>query len=485
MDIENEVCFLFLFCLISSLSTPTHYRYRRSAAVGAIITILSIGVGPFVQQMATVRNQLVPSSIPASMPRAGSYQVMAQRTSNQEAMGWEINEESIAIYNAALGQSNTSARVKPDCPTGDCDIPPFRSLALCSHCSDVSHLLSSSSNPVPCYTDYSVFNHSLPTGLNLSYTNIPFFSTNSGSVSTGANIEGYRDEYLPPRSRSFWLNAVLNLTTIRVAGVANLSDATASHCSLYWCVKTYSGGVKGGQAYETVLDTYYEAEATYPVTFRLPAKTNLPAANFTVHDEGKGGLQRWLADKFEFRTGFDLSCIQDWGNSETLVSIESGPSTTEFTQPFISFKTPDLFARIADGLTAHVRTVQPSVESAKMAGGTRSSTEHALGKSWVMETQIHIRWVWITLPAFLVLLTITFLVMVVLQSKQRRLDLWKSSSLPLLYLPEMDQNIQQDMRLLGDPVQVGSLSKKIRAMLLKDDSTSDTWQLHSVDKLAH
>jgi hypothetical protein len=140
---------------------------------------------------------------------------------------------------------------------------------------------------------------------------------------------------------------------------------------------------------------------------------------------------------------------------------------------------------MADELTTHVRTILPPAKSATSVGTTSSSTEHALGKSWIVETQIHSRWGWISLPALVIILTVVFLAMTILQSKKRKLHAWKSSSLPLLYLSELDQNIQQDMRTLGNPVQVESLSEQVHVTLVKDKSTNDRWQLNSVDNVAH
>lgn len=56
----------------------------------------------------------------------------------------------------------------------------------------------------------------------------------------------------------------------------------------------------------------------------------------------------------------------------------------------------------------------------------------AHGTSWFMQTSILVHWAWITLPALLVVLTVIFLAITTWQNQSRRLDVWKSSMVPLL-----------------------------------------------------
>lgn len=82
--------------------------------------------------MTSVQNQRVWSSIPVFMPRAESY----EKYSSEALLPGEALS---AIYDAVFSQSNASAFITLDCPTGDCEFPLFQLLAFCSHWSDVSH----------------------------------------------------------------------------------------------------------------------------------------------------------------------------------------------------------------------------------------------------------------------------------------------------------------------------------------------------------
>ncbi|KAL4884735.1 hypothetical protein BJY04DRAFT_169911 [Aspergillus karnatakaensis] len=55
------------------------------------------------------------------------------------------------------------------------------------------------------------------------------------------------------------------------------------------------------------------------------------------------------------------------------------------------------------------------------------------GTAFVSEVYVHVNWVWLCLPATVVLLTLVFLVLTVQVNKTQGGELWKSSILPVLY----------------------------------------------------
>lgn len=58
---------------VGSIALVWGSRMRHWASLGALITILAIAVGPFVQQMSTVQNTRVPVSLPVSVGRGQTY----------------------------------------------------------------------------------------------------------------------------------------------------------------------------------------------------------------------------------------------------------------------------------------------------------------------------------------------------------------------------------------------------------------------------
>ncbi|ODM15424.1 hypothetical protein SI65_09027 [Aspergillus cristatus] len=249
-----------------------------------MLTVLSIGVGPFVQQMATVRNARVDSDIPAATSRTEAFRDIGpfgtRPTSNM----------IFGIYNTVSADPDNTApnafhtAVTPYCPTGNCDILPFQTVAVCSQCIDVSHLLSMREEKRSCDAS-SIASFFLPNGVHLNRTN--------HILKLGFDC------------------ALLNLSILRIPQEAPLFSATANHCSLYWCINTYSTSVKNNKVKETLLDTYHDAGARYylgHLDLRPPAKGNSSASIFTVEDDASKPLTQWLVDKLQFNNTPPVWC---------------------------------------------------------------------------------------------------------------------------------------------------------------------------------
>lgn len=424
-----------------------------------------------MQQMATVRNARVDSDIPAATSRTEVFRDIGpfgtRPTSNM----------IFGIYNTVSADpDNTTPNafhtaVTPYCPTGNCDILPFRTLAVCSQCIDVSHLLSMREEKRSCDSS-SIASFFLPNGVHLNRT-----ITSSSLVSTGTGTKPR------PGIKNYGESVLLNRSIISISQEAPSSSATANHCSLYWCINTYSTSVKDNKVKETLLDTYHDAGARYylgHLDLLLPAKGNSSASIFTVEDDASKPLTQWLVDKLQFNNTPPVWC------SPRGTSMLEKSKETEFVQVLLNASIPDSFSKIAAGITKHVRSETSKFqESAIGSSGIEwnySPLEPARGTSWTVQTQLHVRWAWITLPVVLAILTMIFLLMTALQSRKRGLDVWKSSTIPLLY-SGLNPGIQRELRAVVDPMQTEGLACRVRVWLLKPENTSETWRLDAMDSM--
>ncbi|OJJ31659.1 hypothetical protein ASPWEDRAFT_176721 [Aspergillus wentii DTO 134E9] len=440
-------------------------KMRRSATIGALITIMAIGVGPFVQQTVAVVNNRVDSDIAASAVRTESYGkdgVTADELPSRDMMA--------SIYGSLFlnSQSNSNASattVSPDCPTGNCDIPPFRSLAICSKCSDVSHMLSLVQGSVACGsgTEYS---YQLPNGLQLNYT------------SEVLKLDLPKNDFISTETNYYSSMQTFGQPVLPAPPVDPPTNASATQCSLFWCVNTYSSSMKDNKVNETLIDSYHNTTImsnSQDYLLSPPAKGNLTATNYVVHRDTSLTLSDWLMNRLQFNNTFSYTCMDG-----AYISRGTSSFRNEFLQPLLDSPIPDLFAQIAAGMSTHVRKANqtaylPSTGFYESSNGAPP----AQGTSWTVETQIHVRWGWITLPVLLILFTMIFLVMTAVQSKIHKVDIWKSSTAPLL-CSGLDHNLQERMWAVGDPMQVENLTNRVRVRLIRDDRT-DTWRLDSYD----
>lgn len=91
---------------------------------------------------------------------------------------------------------------------------------------------------------------------------------------------------------------------------------------------------------------------------------------------------------------------------------------------------------------------------------------------------VHVLWAWIAIPTILPILTVLFLIMTALQSRAKGLHVWKSSTVPLL-CSGLYQKVQQEIRALGDVMQMVDLTNTVQARYV--ESEDGTWILDTTD----
>lgn len=411
-----------------------------------------------------------------------------------------------AIFSGADSTSSNadwasfSSYTKPDCPTGDCIIPRFKSLAACSSCSNATHLLSVRESHVPDNgreepTAQHVY--SLPNGLTLNVTSnaIGFCSDWFIGTSTKSDRDSiYGLEALAlPGTKNFGHSASMNISAILIETDTmekRVVNATAMQCSLYWCINTYEATVKNGSVSEPVLDTYHDSTASFSgryanheeitILLKPPVSDSEAPATFTIEERSSNGLSRWLAEKLQFSIGSNY-CVETY---ETEVDFtEQGSDFVPFLE---NHGLPELVSRIAEGITAYIRSANETVfvpykQEVDTYTLSTDGTQPAHGTAWAVQTQLYVHWAWITLPAVLIILTIVFLITTALQSRNRSLEVWKSSTLPLL-CSGLGLEFQQELRVAGGPTQVEDEAKKLQVRCAMNPESPERWRLDVMER---
>ncbi|KAJ6001569.1 hypothetical protein N7499_002528 [Penicillium canescens] len=436
---------------------------RNLAAIGAVVTILSIGVGPLVQQMASVDNVRVKSDIPASVPRTKAF------TDEDNSQDLPTSGLLSSIYTSLYGASNFSTNlnsVMPDCPTGNCDFSPFRSLAVCSHCINITDLLSFSVSNSTCRLRYPRVNHTLPNGVHAQVGG-GYSDHALGPITAG---EAYNNEALSA-PEALGSSSFVNFTAISIANNSVLNHASAIQCSLLWCVNTYEIHMENNKAHETLVESYHDPKAWFNnsmLELRPPTKGNLTASLFAVSQTTSNYISYWFSDKLLMNNSYSASdtsfCSGEKGSTDQF--------TTEFSQPMQESGITAVFSQIAAGMTSYIRKKNlAALKFDRDLNILKSySGEHVHGISWMIQTQIRVRWEWIIFPVVLLTLTSIFFVTTVLKSKTQKLGVWKSSSIPLL-CSGLDQNVQRNLLESGSPDLADKLANNVQVRLLDWDAT--------------
>lgn len=280
-----------------------HHIRQPLTALGAILTVLSLGIDPIVQQLVTPVDCTWPvSDINATLPRT-SYVGFSP---SDPAL---IPEATVIQLEKAitLGMSSSGEDIMAQCPTGNCTFPEtYGTLGVCSSCEDISERLSLSyqcctddflyncttvSNPASCigaddlginfvtalYTDglnsSEIFNITSPqlewASDDISYPDWQStgFSFSLGRMQT-SSLQSYRLGF------NIDLQVILGNTIFGGTGLNPISgekrpgcDTTAgqhdwgcrgygaANCSLTLCVRLYNATVVNTRLLETLVDT--------------------------------------------------------------------------------------------------------------------------------------------------------------------------------------------------------------------------------------
>ncbi|KAE8396437.1 hypothetical protein BDV23DRAFT_168242 [Aspergillus alliaceus] len=459
---------------LGSITFIWRSKLRQLACLGALITILAVCVGPFTQQMVRVVNHRVITDIPASTARAQSYLESGSFTMTKQGGSQGPSSGMLAtIYVSMFTNSNSSeyastapyTSVPPACPTGECEIPPFQSVAVCSHCEDVSLFLSSRCNE-QCPEEMTLCTHSLPTAQARDPT---------------------KDMRIIANTEDFGESAFLNVTSIEKPRGANISHARALQCSLYWCVKTFSTSMHNGTKDEILLNTWNDPNAHFYPTppserldIRPPRQGYLDASDFSIDGIGNQGLVVWFQEQFHVSTSFNTTQT-DCQSIQNMSNIEQDFLTSDIFETLWYTNLPDLLSILSVRMTNYIRQVPLAKQYPLLATfGPIEGAGRANGTSYTGQTQIRVVWAWITFPALLILLTVAFLAITAIKTKRGRLEVWKSSTIPLL-CSGLDEQSQQTIRAQGHLVQMNKMTDQLHVRLWKGDmgSYGNKWQLQA------
>jgi hypothetical protein len=315
------------------------------------------------------------------------------------------------------------------CTSGNCEWQSFASLGVCGACANQSDASKWTVSCHPLSTNQSP-NQSLPAEPGdevpkACYYKLPgqvelaaFVSMDgAGAYATTINVTAIASENTNG-------SKIVEFTMIRFPGAGRirdfvLPDPEVHECSLWWCPKYYHNVAisNGTMTPETVVDgsfgdtlTFWSGgvDSRYQVfTAEDPGNVALFNETFTVNAMDDQNTGQYLQDLF---TTAQLS-----GNAYTALTGYVTIANALYHAKNIT----DTVSNLARSMTNRVRLSQ--------------NTTAVHGITYNDVTFIHVRWMWLSLPALVVLLANGLLVGSILLNRQRRVVLWKSSTLALLF----------------------------------------------------
>lgn len=421
-------------------ASPLTTTERSLASVGALLTLLALAIDPFTQQVIRIKNvETVLSGSPSWISRSNNY----TGSGPHKAAGlWDITPAMTkAFYTGVVDPARIGLQISPTCPTGNCTFStPYRSLAVCSQCSNITHEIKRS-GPIKGLP----ITYSLPNGL----------AMNSSSGYVMKLDSGYKDNFYPFGRASISDVSILLFDSYQV----QYPGATAVECLLSFCTKTYISNITNNVLFEDITHVSYndpvfatqnnsdpiptpvEAEA---VLVPDPCLLNgqlypLSAVSGTQYAKSPSYYQLWNGTNSSYYPsdcvylvdGVTVSAVRQFMGPALKGSVmyaSVGPTMSSMIIGLMynggNVSIGSLNATLADISSSMTNEIR----SANAAGPT------ATGVTTVIQTRIQVQWAWLALPASLLVLTIAFLVATMFKSgRQSQGRVWKSSSIALLH----------------------------------------------------
>ncbi|ERF71653.1 hypothetical protein EPUS_00642 [Endocarpon pusillum Z07020] len=424
------------------------------ASIGAIVTLIALVSDAFIQQSVLYPSRTINET--ASVPFSQSYGLVSTYRGRSQGYAYEVEQSmKAAIYNGIFyhNASVTGTGVSANCPTGNCTFPEYASLAMCSRCRGVTSSIKDVCVPVDTtrigdnVPNNCTMQATLPNGLtmrNIYSEARKNYSTYNNYMNTSTN-ESLNEK----TSTGFW--NLVNLTIL----IANLNtqssdssdydlmyrNPTAFDCGFYFCVQKYWGKVSNGVFSEYILANFTGGETSYHRRkggggenwIVNVSKGHLPSASnltFSVDDESANALLFYLGNLFKGNGSTNCdSGVPSFSSDVMEVIFLKGPSNV-----------PQIMANVATAMTNNLRLKSETV---------------AIGTAIVLETYIHVRWLWLLLPLIMVSLATILLALTVWQSRRWDIPNWRSSA-----LAAMMHGVQED--------EEGALNMRALALLGKE-----------------
>jgi hypothetical protein len=412
------------------------------ATLGAVITVGMISFSPFLQQLVAYPTNLAEQPLlDAKIPRAVNFTLLSSfygATPEDEKVRKGLKDLAGAYFVAGVDVLTPITT----CPTTHCYWENYTSIDWCSKCRNVTGYLSdcvikdqlktdSESETQRCCQlfvnnseaeseqglllmnqtsledDYNTSELSYRPGL-IWATNISTFVADDGSV-----IE-------EP------INVILYAKISRVDAVFQdlyHSDQPAlridhiSECALTLCEREYTAATEFGKTLRVLTATDYGKRFDSGSCWR--PENSAEDVVFTIPD---GGYTRLNESERAF-------CPVD---------IYHGHLQPKFVGPNSRwyYNLTRSYQKHPDPSPASNKSFSSVMEDTAMIltdFGVKQSNHNAVGKAYMPQVTVRVRWQWIALPAFLELATVVLFLSTVFYSRHVRVPIWKSSLLAICY----------------------------------------------------
>ena len=360
-----------------------------------------------------------------------------------EGAGPGMNEVPLttlgSIYSGIFQtQSPNSKSILMNCPTGNCTFPPYQSLGFCSRCANITDLLTTShSGPIASEQTY---HYKLPNGFTFE------------TAITGMNMMNATSYRALSRLDTKGMAPIVNFTAISASGYGIPAQVSATECYLSFCVNTYEANVQGG--------AYSEKQtSSYELTNSSSIVEDFSITPDTCYYNGTRLQKPYKTDNCTYNVNWlsrlsMANSLQPLLHGSGALGMANRPSWTSNTVHALY----GLYGNFTD-----INSVFQSLASTLTVNARSNICQYNTdGVPWTDQSFVQVRWRWMILPGAMVVLSMIFLAITVVHTRNQYI--WKSSPLALLFSEVL---VDDSLPLKSSPTLKGmeSTSRKMDVLL--------------------
>lgn len=441
------------------------------ASLGALVTILSLAVGPFAQQILEFPTRTVGvTDQKYALSIARVWDPIAYNRLLHSDGSFSVRMQA-SIANAVLASPDPPAYFCPENAT-KCEWRDFTTLALCTSCRELApsdYKKSCTKQAQSCIYSFGLSTYGPKFSLRMNY-----MPTNDRSRSTASNSAVWF-----PTDIGYVLNPA-NFSDAETLSIRNLDfslsaqnhseassyepDVNVVHCQWKYCLRRYSMFRSTSGRVEQA----YDEEPISDRKFMIWKSTNDGSLNYSLQltsastgemyeilssdADSHGVLYLIMTQVFKFTMEFfpiGPPPYRQWGSW-----LGQDMSLSHFNE---NFTIPSLAERVSAAVSAYMRRPDYNADVLPTVAG----------QAFVQQTYIQVRWAWLILPLFETVLSTILLVLTIVITRDR--PLWKNSALAVMLhgYREEPQN-EMDTQDLGPQKSLTDLRKKLLVTLNKD-----------------
>ncbi|ROV93641.1 hypothetical protein VMCG_08100 [Cytospora schulzeri] len=435
----------------------TDMEVLDEASRGAIAVIVALFLSPFAQQIATYRTLSKESDIGATNFRAMNF-TAALPGLDASTPFVPILSTKAAVYNGLFMENNRPWTSLPvNCQTGNCTWEPFDTLAVCNTCVDMTpYMVKSCANTTNDDCGWKTMDGKAMLNMNEVFSMTSQFESQDGG---------------DPWSTIMKLTFMGTESSTSVAGNV---EPWARQCTLSACVQTITSQIVNGNLVEnvthivtndTVATNSGKGIVLEPVIITSDASTSSNATSsptsYLLSAEAMLGMQSWFSQLFASGSASrsDSAFNKTIGVNLT-VGISSGSTffDTDIVQGFYwnYYQYPTGLDMLMEDLS-----VSLTVAFRSMVG-----QEPVNGIALTATSFVHVRWGFVTPLILAIVLTAGFLSTAMYRNRRCGAQLWKSSTLAVLF-HGLEEDVREGFEDLRD-----FRMQKTTAQGVRDDEVS-------------